>query len=127
MAVQNFPDGITIGPITNNPSTDRLPIFEFDEWLTPDGVEVGTLAAGEIKEIEITGVLNVRDGQTILKCRPAYADVTTSNFQHLLTLDAWPKPLEPSTIVVRVKNIHSAEITVTTDPWKITHLNTSNP
>lgn len=127
MSVQDFPDGIRIGPTTNTPSTDRLPLFEFDEWLTLDGVEVGTMAAGEIKEIEVSGIPNMRDGQTILRARPAPIMVTTSNFQHLMTLDAWVKPLYPDTLVIRVKNIHSEEITVSTDQWLITHLNTANP
>lgn len=125
MAVTLAPDGIKIGPDVGG--NDRLPIFEFDEWLTSEGVEVGTLAAGEIKEIEISGVANIRPGQTILRARPADPSITTSNFQHLLTLDAWAKPLTSDVIVVRVKNIHSASITVTTDQWLITHLNTSNP
>lgn len=127
MSFTHFPDGIKVGP--DSTGNDRLPLFEFDEWLAND-VVVGTLAAGEIKDVEISGVLNIRAGQTVLRARPASTSTEPINdYQYLLTIDAWVKPTIEvvDTIVVRVKNIHSEEIDFITDAWLITHLNTANP
>lgn len=123
MSVQHFPDGIKIGPDASG--NDRLPLFEFDEWLTGDGVVIGTMDANEVKTVVIEGVGNLRLGQTIVKAGPQDPANAGSEYDHLLVLNAWMSGA--TEISVRVRNLHSQSVSFPAQQWLITHLNTSNP
>lgn len=119
MAVESFPDGIQIG------GGDRLPIYEFDEWLTGDGVVIGTMSAGEVKTLVISDVENVRLGQTVIKAGPQDFANAGSEYDHLLVLNGWYSG--ENELSIRVRNLHLSSVAFPAQQWLITHLNTSAP
>lgn len=110
MSVTDFPGGITIGEGT-------LPIYEYDEWVTLDPVSFGTLAAGEVKVVEIA-----EDGCTVdfgmtVTARPNNPSETQNN--HLLVMGAWSD--EDGKIKLRVKNLDTSSHSFGGDQWTFTY------
>lgn len=120
MSLLLAPDGIQIGP------DDRLPIFDFDEWIVTDGTEreIGTLTAGEQKTLVFNNISTVRAGARVF-AQPLNFGSPDFHFDKLLIKGAWVS--DANQISVLVKNDSSASVTYGVDEWSLMYFNTSNP
>jgi hypothetical protein len=62
--LEHFAAGIKIGP--DSTGSERLAIYDFDEYATGDCVVIGTLAAGAQATLVIEGVPTIRVESTVL-------------------------------------------------------------
>lgn len=121
MAVENFPDGIMVGP-----DNGRLPLIDFDEWIVTDGLEriIGTLAAGEQKVMVFNGIETVRAGARILAQPLNLGRTSVDGMDCLIIKAAWVS--DEQQISVLVKNDSNAEVVYGVDEWSFMYFNTSN-
>lgn len=117
MSVTNFPDGVKIGPDASG--TDRLPLYEFDEYST-DSIVFGTMAANAHQTIVVTSVPNVRAGASIFArlMNPSY-------LPHLLVQHCWASANNEVSVMVR--NLHTSSVAFQNDSLNFTIFNTSAP
>ncbi len=113
------PDGILIG--AQNSTNDRLPIFEFNEFVSNESVGLGEMAAGEIRTLTFSGVPFIRTGETCF-ARPQNPEF----YENLQIRHVWPSDLNE--IKAIIKNDSASAVTYTmTEAWILSYWNTSSP
>ncbi len=114
MAVTEFPDGIKIGP-------DSLPVYMMDEWVTNETVELGEMAANEIRTLVFESVETVRAGAKVF-CAP----MTPALFQTLQVRAAYVSGEQEVSVIV--KNDSDVAVTYTlNESFLLSYWNTSAP
>lgn len=117
-ALITAPDGVQIGADVNG----RLPIYDSDSWA--DSLPIGELAAGEVKVVEITNVVNVRAGDDYI-CRQTDPNNQYEHPEALLIMGCWTA--SESSIKVRVKNVGTETLDFGSPQFQFLHFNTSAP
>lgn len=120
MSTIEAPEGIRIGPNDQqDPSDDRLPILDADEWPVNSGV--GVMSANEVKTITLEGMPTLRPGAT-LRIQPMNAD--QYNQQDLLIMHAWVYDVDIVKVIVR--NMANEERDFGNDQWVVQGIRFSN-
>jgi len=113
MANIEAPEGIRIGPNDQqDPSDDRLPMLDADEWAMNSGV--GVMAANEVKVIELTDMPTFHPGAT-LKVQPLNPE--SFNQMDLLIQHAYVS--DYGTVRIIVRNLANEERDFGSDQWAI--------
>lgn len=121
MSETHFPEGIKIGPDTEESSADdRLPIYDFDEWAAEH--EAFTLDAGEQRLLVFSGISTARFGSTVF-ARPQ--NPHTGNMDKMIVKMAYAS--DEGEISVLVKNDSSSQVTYAQDQWVLTYFATFSP
>lgn len=118
MAVIDAADGIKIGP-----NSQGIPVVNFGEFAS-DALVIGTLAAGEVKTVTVSGIPDIFMGATVL-ARPGNPQSEIYNFDKLVVKYAWID-FTYNQVNIMVKNDTNAEVTYGEDYWTISYWNTNN-
>lgn len=121
MAAVHCPDGIKIGPDTEQSSEDdRLPIYDFDEWAV--SIPEFVLAAGAQTWLVVENLSTLRSGSKIM-AQPTNPHV--GNMDKLVVKHV--RVSQDGEASILVKNDSDAEVTYAEDQWIISFWNTAAP
>lgn len=118
-SIINAPDGILIG--AQNGNSDRIPLFEFNEFVSDETVVLGEMAAGEIRTLTFNDVPFIRLGETCM-ARPQ----NPGSYETLEIRHVWASGANQMKAII--KNDSASPVTYSlNEQWILTYWNTSNP